>query len=346
MTTASDPTDPVPSGEGDERLIELKRDLEAFAHHSSGSLRIGMDEVRLILSALTLAGGREEAARSCVGAGGPSDLSAGREAVPSTAGELLPCPFCGRATAESYFARDGVRVACGCGASMTHYHSMGSDTNAIARRAWNSRAESFSQILNAMRAEEGDSITLLSDNPDFNGQPNSAVECCGAWTDWQDHRFTGDTLHAAVLAAYGARSLLSSHTLGKGEEGSSSVSLRAGADAPKETPHSAGQVTRNFVHHFYSELRLSEKRELFEKYGLPDGGWSLPDAVRWKAGLVHAKERGILDDMARDMGLLPPAESGANLSSEASARTETLDAPKDLPGLPTPSPCHPKEGGS
>lgn len=150
--------------------------------------------------------------------------------------------------------------------------------------------------------------------------------------------------HAADLAR-DALSLLLSHTLGKGEEGASSVSVRAGADAPKATAGLAGQETRNFVHHFYSELRLSEKRELFEKYGLPFGDGSVPDAVRWKAGLVEAKERGVLNDMARDMGLLPPAECSASLSSEASARKDTRDAPKDLPGLPTPSLCQPKEGG-
>jgi hypothetical protein len=63
----------------------------------------------------------------------------------------------------------------------------------------------FVEMLNALRAEEGDSVTLLSDNPDFNGQPNNVIECCGAWTDWQERRFGGDTLRAAVLAAYRTR---------------------------------------------------------------------------------------------------------------------------------------------
>lgn len=76
------------------------------------------------------------------------------------------------------------------------------------RAKWNSlqdQTRPFLEMLNALRAEEGDSITLLADNADFNGQPNNVVECCGAWTDWQERRFGGDTLHAAVLAAYRAR---------------------------------------------------------------------------------------------------------------------------------------------
>jgi hypothetical protein len=72
---------------------------------------------------------------------------------------------------------------------------------------WNGAEEErlpFFQILNALRREEGSSVTLLCDNPDFNGQPNNAIECSGAWTDWEDRRFTGDTLQEAVLAAYRA----------------------------------------------------------------------------------------------------------------------------------------------
>lgn len=73
---------------------------------------------------------------------------------------------------------------------------------------WNADAEglrSFQEMLNSLRRKEGDSITLLCDNPDFNGQPNNAVECCGDWTGWQEQRFTGDSLLLAVRAAYVAR---------------------------------------------------------------------------------------------------------------------------------------------
>lgn len=62
---------------------------------------------------------------------------------------------------------------------------------------------SLVHMIHALRSDEGDSINLLSDNPD--GPPNNAVECCGAWTDWEDRRFSGDSLEAAVRAAYDAR---------------------------------------------------------------------------------------------------------------------------------------------
>lgn len=76
------------------------------------------------------------------------------------------------------------------------------------RAKWSAQQDDerpFLVMVQALRADEGDSITLLCDNPDFNGQPNNAVECCGAWTGWTDRRFTGDTLRGAVQAAYLAK---------------------------------------------------------------------------------------------------------------------------------------------
>lgn len=64
-------------------------------------------------------------------------------------------------------------------------------------KAWN--------LVEAMRAPEGHSITLVCDNPDFNGQPNNAVDCCGEWTGWDERRFTGETILEALEAAYEAR---------------------------------------------------------------------------------------------------------------------------------------------
>lgn len=66
---------------------------------------------------------------------------------------------------------------------------------------------SLTILLNRLRADEGDSITLLCDNPE--GPPNNAVECCGAWTDWTDRRFEGETLDAAIRAAWDARAATS-----------------------------------------------------------------------------------------------------------------------------------------
>lgn len=57
--------------------------------------------------------------------------------------------------------------------------------------------------IHRLRAEEGDSVTILCDNPE--GPPNNAVECNGAWTDWLDRRFEGDTLLRALEAAVNAR---------------------------------------------------------------------------------------------------------------------------------------------
>lgn len=61
----------------------------------------------------------------------------------------------------------------------------------------------FVEMLNYLRADEGDSVTLNCDNPD--GPPNNAVECCGGWTDWTERRFAGESLDAAVRAAYQAK---------------------------------------------------------------------------------------------------------------------------------------------
>jgi len=79
---------------------------------------------------------------------------------------------------------------------------------------------SFVEMLHELRREEGDSVTLLCDNPDFNGQPNNAIECNGAWTNWTERRFTGDSLTAAVRAAYDAKRA----ALSKAAQGSESDS--------------------------------------------------------------------------------------------------------------------------
>lgn len=61
------------------------------------------------------------------------------------------------------------------------------------------------RLVEALRAEEGDSVTILCDNPDFNGQPNNAIEVCGAWTNWKEVRYDGDTLNDALLKAIAAK---------------------------------------------------------------------------------------------------------------------------------------------
>lgn len=57
------------------------------------------------------------------------------------------------------------------------------------------------RLINVLRADEGDSVTILCDNPDFNGQPNCAIICNGDWTDWVDRRFAADTVLDALSMA-------------------------------------------------------------------------------------------------------------------------------------------------
>lgn len=64
--------------------------------------------------------------------------------------------------------------------------------------------ESWS-IVEQLRAGEGAAIEICCDNPDFNGQPNSVVVVYDDWTDWQEQRFTGDTVLECLRAALAAR---------------------------------------------------------------------------------------------------------------------------------------------
>lgn len=59
-------------------------------------------------------------------------------------------------------------------------------------KAWN--------LVDALRAPEGDSVTLLCDNPE--GPPNAAVECCGDWTGYNTERFDGEDIMSALDAAH------------------------------------------------------------------------------------------------------------------------------------------------
>lgn len=61
------------------------------------------------------------------------------------------------------------------------------------------------RIIEQLTSYEGDTVTILSANPDFNGQPNWAVECNGDWTDWKDRRFTDDNQLMCLRKALQAR---------------------------------------------------------------------------------------------------------------------------------------------
>lgn len=95
----------------------------------------------------------------------------------------IKCAMCGRAARHHSF---NTREVC----------------NAfIAEGPYEAVLKAWSQI-EALRAPEGHSITLICDNPDFNGKPNCAVDVCGDWTDWEDKRFEADTIFEAINYAH------------------------------------------------------------------------------------------------------------------------------------------------
>lgn len=58
-------------------------------------------------------------------------------------------------------------------------------TDAEAIEAW--------RLIEVLSDGEGDSVTVLCPNPDFNGQPAYAIECNGMWTSYIDRRFADDS---------------------------------------------------------------------------------------------------------------------------------------------------------
>ena len=128
--------------------------------------------------------------------------------APSRNGPVDTCPYCGTDHHGLGICDDNMRIhvvceACGCLGPW-------GDTIAEAIEEWNKRAKPDPRLalIEALRADEGSSVTILCDNPDFNGQPNCAIEVNGDWTDWKDRRFTGDTVldclqkaHTAMLEA-------------------------------------------------------------------------------------------------------------------------------------------------
>lgn len=55
--------------------------------------------------------------------------------------------------------------------------------------------------IETLRAEEGDSVIILCDNP----EGPCAVECSGEWTNWFEERFDGDTTILALENAVAKR---------------------------------------------------------------------------------------------------------------------------------------------
>lgn len=59
--------------------------------------------------------------------------------------------------------------------------------------------------IDQLRADEGATVTLCSDNADFNGLPNCAVEVTDAWTAYRPETFRADTLLEALQLACAAK---------------------------------------------------------------------------------------------------------------------------------------------
>lgn len=56
-------------------------------------------------------------------------------------------------------------------------------------------------LINELREDEGNAVTICCDNPDFNDQPNCKILVCGEHTNWQDQEYTGDTLYECLSKA-------------------------------------------------------------------------------------------------------------------------------------------------
>ncbi len=63
------------------------------------------------------------------------------------------------------------------------------------------RLRKITEPIDRLRENEGASVLICCDNPDFNGLPNCAVEITDGWTDWETLRFTGETVPEALANA-------------------------------------------------------------------------------------------------------------------------------------------------
>jgi hypothetical protein len=72
---------------------------------------------------------------------------------------------------------------------------------AVTQHERGDREVEIVRLIDVLRSDEGDSVMILCDNPDFNGQPNCAIICNGDWTGWVDKRFAADTILDALSMA-------------------------------------------------------------------------------------------------------------------------------------------------
>lgn len=68
-----------------------------------------------------------------------------------------------------------------------------------------SESVEMSRLLDQLRKREGWAVTINCSNPEpSNREDAEAVDAVGDWTNWEDRRFTGETLLLALRKANGA----------------------------------------------------------------------------------------------------------------------------------------------
>jgi hypothetical protein len=69
------------------------------------------------------------------------------------------------------------------------------------------------RYIEQLRAEEGDSVTILCDDPEAESADRRlAIDCNGAWTDWRERRFYGESVLQCLALAVTARTYLTGAT--------------------------------------------------------------------------------------------------------------------------------------
>ncbi len=57
------------------------------------------------------------------------------------------------------------------------------------------------ELLALLREDEGEHVTLVSDNADFNDHDNCLIICLATWTGWEDKQFEAATILDCLRAA-------------------------------------------------------------------------------------------------------------------------------------------------
>lgn len=153
-------------------------------------------------------------------------------------------------------------------------------------------------MVNRLRDEEADSVTLLCDNSD--GPPNNAVECCGFWTGFQERRFEGETIGAALAEAATAKD----------------EAARIGypdTDEAASQPREGGAEDR-----FWLIVR--------EPGMVPDrkGPWPHRDTARVLREFIAARPRAFLDVLTVDEDGTPWVEHGPQALQMADGRSMSV----------------------